>query len=215
MTTGSVSLPHAAVLLPTDLTPGPSDALLVIDVQNDFLPGGALAVPQGDAILPVIRDLLRLPFGLIVTSQDWHPPHHVSFQTATPAGPWPPHCVAHTHGAALAAELKLPTGTRAIFKGTQAEQDSYSAFGGSDAQGTPLAALLRQHGITRVFVCGLALDYCVRASALDARKAGLQTVVLTDACRGIAADLMPVLAELRAAGVVCCPSHALAQPRSQ
>lgn len=188
----------------------PSDALLIIDVQNDFLPGGTLAVPEGDAILPVIQHLVRLPFGLIVTSQDWHPAGHSSFKTVSPTGEWPPHCIAHTHGAALAAELPLPASTLAVFKGTQAEQDSYSAFGGQDAQGTPLAALLQQKGITRLFLCGLALDYCVRASALDARKAGLQTVVLTDACRSIAQDPAPVLAELKAEGVSCWLSHSLA-----
>ncbi|KXV63585.1 hypothetical protein AD949_07000 [Acetobacter orleanensis] len=192
-----------------DLTPGASDALLIVDVQNDFLPGGALAVPEGDAILPIIRDLVRLPFGLIATSQDWHPAEHVSFQTAIPAGKWPPHCVAHTHGAALASGLTLPSSTLAVFKGTQAEQDSYSAFGGTDAQGLPLAALLQKQDITRVFVCGLALDYCVRASALDAHAMGFQTILITDACRGIAEDLTPILTELREGGVSCYTSQAL------
>ncbi|WP_395495069.1 isochorismatase family protein [Acetobacter sp. KSO5] len=206
MTSGSHPLLHTPVPDAADLTPRPSDALLVIDVQNDFLPGGALAVPEGDAILPVIGKLLRLPFGLIVTSQDWHPAQHISFKTATPAGKWPPHCIAHTQGAALAADLALPANTLAVFKGTQADQDSYSAFGGRDAQATSLATLLQHHGITRVFVCGLALDYCVQASALDARTAGFQTVVITDACRGIASDLTPILVRLQDAGVTLCSS---------
>ncbi len=193
----------------THLSPGPEDALLIIDVQNDFLPGGALAVPEGDAILPVIQQLSCLPFGLIVTSQDWHPAQHVSFQTATPPGPWPPHCVAQTHGAALSADLALPARTQAVFKGTEADKDSYSAFGGADTHGTSLAALLQHNGISRVFLCGLALDYCVQASALDARTAGFQAVVLTDACRGIASDLTPTLNTLRAAGIALCSSSAL------
>lgn len=209
MTSGSHPLLHTPVPDAADLTPRPSDALLIIDVQNDFLPGGALAVPEGDAILPVIGKLLRLPFGLIVTSQDWHPAQHISFKTATPAGDWPPHCIAHTQGAALAADLTLPPNTLAVFKGTQTDQDSYSAFGGRDAQGTSLATLLQHHGITRVFVCGLALDYCVQASALDARTAGFQTVVITDACRGIASDLTPILARLQDAGVMLCSSAPL------
>lgn len=209
MTSGFHPLLRTSASDTAGLTPGPSDALLIIDVQNDFLPGGALAVPEGDAILPVIRELLRLPFGLIVTSQDWHPAQHVSFKTATPAGEWPPHCIAQTQGAALAAELTLPANTLAVFKGTQTDQDSYSAFGGADAQGTSLALLLQHHGIARVFVCGLALDYCVQASALDARTAGFQTVVITDACRGIASDLTPTLAKLQDAGVTLCSSATL------
>lgn len=202
-------------LLPTSapdaasLTPGPSDALLIIDVQNDFLPGGALAVPEGDAILPVIQELVRLPFGLIVTSQDWHPAQHISFKTPAHPDGWPPHCVAETQGAALAPDLALPARTVAVFKGTQADQDSYSAFGGADTQGTPLVTLLQRHSITRVFVCGLALDYCVQASALDARTAGFETVVLTDACRGIAPDLTPTLTALRNAGVTLDSSASL------
>ncbi|MFT8515573.1 MAG: nicotinamidase [Acetobacter persici] len=210
MISGSPSLPHTTPHHGMGLTPGPSDALLIIDVQNDFLPGGALAVPDGDAVLPVIRQLTHLPLGLIITSQDWHPAQHVSFKTATPAGPWPPHCVAGTQGAALTADLTVPADTVAVFKGAQTDQDSYSAFGGADAQGVSLAALLQRHGINRVFLCGLALDYCVQASALDARKAGLETVVLTDACRGIAHDLTPALTALRTAGVILCTSQDLA-----
>ncbi|WP_252346830.1 nicotinamidase [Acetobacter sp. P1H12_c] len=210
MISGSPSLRHTTPHHRMGLTPGPADALLIIDVQNDFLPGGALAVPEGDAILPVIRQLTPLPFGLIITSQDWHPAQHVSFKTATPAGPWPPHCVAGTQGAALAADLTVPADTLAVFKGTLTDQDSYSAFGGADAQGASLAALLQRHGINRVFLCGLALDYCVQASALDARKAGLETVVLTDACRGIAHDLTPALTALQTAGVILCTSQDLA-----
>ncbi|MCG0997292.1 nicotinamidase [Acetobacter persici] len=210
MISGSSSLRHTTPHHRMGLTPGPSDALLIIDVQNDFLPGGALAVPDGDAILPVIRQLTHLPFGVIITSQDWHPAQHVSFKTATPAGPWPPHCVAGTQGAALAADLTLPADTLAVFKGAQTDQDSYSAFGGADAQDVSLAALLQRHGINRIFLCGLALDYCVQASALDARKAGLETVVLTDASRGIAHDLTPALTILRTAGVVLRTSQDLA-----
>lgn len=209
MTSGSHPLLHTPVPDAAGLTPGASDALLIIDVQNDFLPGGALAVPKGDAILPVIQKLVGLPFGLIVTSQDWHPAQHVSFKTATPAGDWPLHCIAHTQGAALAADLTLPANTLAVFKGTQSDQDSYSAFGGTDTQGASLAPLLQRHGMTRVFVCGLALDYCVQASALDARTAGFQTVVITDACRDIASDLTPTLAKLQDAGVMLRSSASL------
>ncbi|MCX2561008.1 nicotinamidase [Acetobacter farinalis] len=186
--------------------PGPADALLIIDVQNDFLPGGALAVPDGNAILPALQHLVRLPFGMIVTSQDWHPSQHISFQ---PQGPWVPHCVARTEGAALAAGLSLPATAQAVFKGTLPEQDSYSAFGGADEHGTPLATLLQRHSITRVFLCGLALDYCVKATALDARANGLQTLVLMDACRGIAPDQTETLQTLRAAGVLLRTSQQL------
>lgn len=181
---------------PLSPPPGPQDALLIVDVQNDFLPGGSLAVAGAEAIIPVINAWAALPFGCVATSQDWHPPEHSSFAANTPAGPWPAHCVADTDGAALAADLRLPASTQAVFKGVDAETDHYSAFEGTTANGTPLADLLQAAGITRIFVCGVALEYCVRATALDARRHGFDTILLTEASKGLEADPTAVLNEL-------------------
>ena len=179
--------------------PGPGDALLVVDVQNDFLPGGALGVKDGDAILPPINRLLaawrarRLP---VFLSRDWHPPGHCSFKAQ--GGPWPDHCVAGTPGAEFSARLAVARDDAVISKATHRDRDAYSAL-----DGTPLAAMLRQRGITRLFVGGLATDYCVRATGLDARSAGLDVVVLRDAVCGVdveAGDSERALVELAAAG---------------
>jgi nicotinamidase-related amidase len=158
-------------------TPGPADALLVVDVQNDFLPGGALGIRGGDAILAPIGRLLGawrardLP---VFFSRDWHPDGHCSF--AAQGGPWPVHCVAGTQGAEFGTQLDVEPGDVVISKATRRDRDAYSAL-----DGTPLAALLRDRHIERLFVCGLATDYCVRATGHDARAAGLEVVVLTDA----------------------------------
>lgn len=157
--------------------PGPNDALLVVDVQNDFLPGGALGIAGGDAIVGPLNRLLEAwrAHGLpVYLSRDWHPPGHCSF--AAQGGPWPVHCVAGTHGAAFAAELAVEPGDIVISKATRCDKDAYSAL-----DGTPLAASLRGRGITRLIIGGLATDYCVRATGLDARAAGLGVVVLGDA----------------------------------
>ncbi|SOY46685.1 nicotinamidase/pyrazinamidase [Cupriavidus taiwanensis] len=198
-------------------TIGPDDCLLVIDVQNDFMPGGALAVPNGDEVVPVINRLARA-FGHVVVTQDWHPAAHVSF-AASHAGTqpfqmltlpygeqvlWPVHCVQDTPGAALHAGLHVPHARLVLRKGHHADVDSYSAFLEADrTTRTGLAGYLREHGVKRVFCAGLATDYCVAWSALDARAAGFEAAVIEDACRAI--DLQGSLArawqDLGAAGV--------------
>lgn len=166
------------------------DALLVIDLQNDFLPGGALAVPNGDAVIPVINHLTLLPFGQQAASQDWHPHFHVSFASthgrkATPDH-WPDHCVAGTHGAELAATLHQGRIGMVIRKGRDPDVDSYSAFMDNDrATRTGLDSWLKGLGISRVFITGLALDYCVRFTAIDAKALGFETIVVEDACRAV------------------------------
>ena len=163
------------------LQPGPGDALVVVDVQEDFLPGGALAVPAGDAVVPVLNRYIHefehrgLP---IFATRDWHPPGHCSFRQQ--GGPWPPHCIAETPGAQFARDLALPPGAEVVSKATRAEADAYSGF-----EGTDLASRLRQLRCARVFIGGLATDYCVRASALDALAEGFEVVVLEDATRAV------------------------------
>jgi len=177
-----------------------SDALLVIDMQYDFLPGGSLGVPEGDQVLaPVNEAMARFAaLGLpVYASRDWHPENHISF--AERGGPWPPHCVAETRGAAFSDELALPADTVIISKADSADADAYSAF-----NGTALADHLRQHGVTRVFVCGLATDYCVLNTALDARSEGFETVILPEAMRAV--NVQPqdgerAIAQMREAGV--------------
>ncbi len=176
-----------------------SDVLIVIDVQNDFCPGGALAVPRGDEVIaPVLRVAPR--FRHIVLTQDWHPANHISFAAshrgkkpfetiALAYGPqtlWPPHCVQGTQGADFHPELDLPQAEFILRKGFRPQIDSYSAFFENDrATPTGLAGYLRERGLTRVFVAGLAYDFCVGYSALDARRLGFPAVVLRDACRAI------------------------------
>ena len=158
-----------------------TDALLVIDMQYDFLPGGSLGVPRGDEVLAPINTLMALfaARGLpIYASRDWHPENHCSF--AARGGPWPPHCVANTEGAAFSKELVLPANTVIISKADREDADAYSAF-----NGTALAGHLRQHGVTRVFVCGLATDYCVLNSVVDARENGFDVVILPEAMRAV------------------------------
>jgi len=165
--------------------PGPADALLVVDVQNDFLPGGALGIHGGDAIVAPINRLLAawrrrgLP---VFLSRDWHPPGHCSFTAQ--GGPWPVHCVAGTRGAEFAAALAIAPDDVVISKATRADKDAYSAL-----DGTPLAGALLARGVRRLFVAGLATDYCVRATGHDARAAGLEVVVLKDAV--CAVDVQP------------------------
>jgi nicotinamidase/pyrazinamidase len=174
-----------------------TDALIVVDVQNDFCPGGALPVPQGDQVVPAINRILALTDWLTVATRDWHPQDHCSF---TPQGGiWPVHCVAGTRGAALHPGVQAMKIRRIISKATTRGVEAYSGF-----QGTELAGLLNGQGIRRVFVCGLATDYCVKATALDARKAGLDVVVLEDAIRGVEVkpgDCARAIEEMGAAGV--------------
>jgi nicotinamidase/pyrazinamidase len=173
-----------------------TDALIIVDVQNDFCPGGALAVPSGHEVVPVINQLLQHHW-LTVATKDWHPADHCSFKPH--GGPWPPHCVQETAGAALHPELNATKIQLVITKGTHPEREAYSGF-----QGTELARILRGKGVKRVIVCGLATDYCVRATAQDAVQEGFEVLVLEDAIRGVEVhpgDCQHALEELRQAGV--------------
>ncbi|WP_375456258.1 nicotinamidase [uncultured Methylobacterium sp.] len=198
------------------MTPGPGDALLVIDVQGDFLPGGALAVPEGDAVVAPIR-ALAARFRTVVLTQDWHPAGHASFASAHPGRApfetvrlaygdqvlWPDHCVQGTAGADLARDLDLPGAALVLRKGLNPAVDSYSAFAEADGTPTGLAGYLRERGIGRVVLCGLATDYCVAWSALDARAAGFAALVADDATRAIdqGGSLAQAWARMSAAGI--------------
>jgi nicotinamidase/pyrazinamidase len=163
----------------------PRDALIAVDVQNDFLPGGALGVPDGDAVVAPLNAWLRVFAArgcVTAASRDWHPVGHCSF--ASRGGPWPAHCVAGTAGAAFAAGLERPEGCLVVDKGTHADREAYSAF-----SGTTLADRLAAAGVRRLWIGGLATDYCVAATARDALKLGLEVVVLTDAVRAV--DVAP------------------------
>jgi nicotinamidase/pyrazinamidase len=172
------------------------DGLIVVDVQNDFCPGGALAVPDGDAVVPRVNELAReLPF--VVATRDWHPPGHSSF--AAQGGPWPVHCVQDTEGAELHPALEAAAIDVVLDKGQSSDTDGYSGF-----EGTGLESLLHARGVDRVHVAGLALDYCVKQTALDARRAGFDVVVHADAARPVEVqpgDGARAVEELRAAGV--------------
>ncbi|QHC36224.1 nicotinamidase [Komagataeibacter xylinus] len=186
---------HAGTLFITS-----ADALLVIDMQADFMPGGTLGVAGADGIVPLINRLCELPFGLVAATQDWHPADHVSFDMR--GGPWPVHCVAGTKGAALVPDLAQAHIGVVLRKGMRRDIDSYSAFeDNARASRTGLEELLRGRGISRVFVVGVALDYCVAASARDAARAGFATVVLTDACRSVAQSVAAVQAAFVNVGV--------------
>ena len=157
------------------------DALLAVDVQRDFEPGGALAVPNGDGVVPVLAACIEefnrnnLP---VIASRDWHPEDHCSFQMQ--GGPWPPHCVADTPGAELDPALGLPAEAKIIDKAQRADQDTYSAF-----EGNELHSWLREKGVQRLFIGGLATEYCVLNTATDALRNGYQVVLLADAIRAI------------------------------
>jgi nicotinamidase/pyrazinamidase len=178
--------------VPVDST---RDALIVVDVQNDFCPGGALAVPQGDEVIPAINRLLKQCW-LSVATMDWHPAEHCSFEPHD--GPWPPHCVQGTTGAELHPELDADRLQLTITKASHHDKDAYSGFDGTD-----LATILREKGVKRVVVCGIATDYCVKATAHDALKAGFEVIVLEDAIRGVEVnpgDCQRAIEELRSAG---------------
>jgi nicotinamidase/pyrazinamidase len=183
----------------------PDSALLLVDVQNDFCPGGALAVPEGDQVVPVLNAWTRafLAAGRpVFASRDWHPANSVHFVTG--GGPWPPHCVQGTPGADFHPGLAVPPEVVVLSKGMDpAESGGYSAFEAIDAEGRTLAERLRQAGVRRLYVGGLATDYCVRASVLDALRAGLAVTVIGDGVRGV--DVTPgdsarALEEMKAAG---------------
>jgi len=181
------------------ITIQPTDALIVVDVQNDFFPGGALAVADGDAVIAPINTLATR-FSHVIVTQDWHPTGHISFASTHDRQPfelhlgtqqrlWPDHCVAHSEGAALHPELNIPRAKHTIRKGQRTEVDSYSAFLENDGvTSTGLAAKLHADGIQRVFVTGLAYDFCVAATARDARTAGFAVFVIEDACRAVDVD---------------------------
>lgn len=176
-----------------------SSALILVDIQNDFLPGGALGVSRGDEVISVANRLIPY-FSQLIVTQDWHPPGHVSF------GSWPDHCIQGSGGAELSDQLKLPERTLRVQKGSDPLVDSYSAFFDNDhLHSTGLAERLREWGVDRLYLIGLTTEYCVKYSALDALALGFKTVVIVDGCRAV--DLSPgdgerALEELRAKGVL-------------
>ncbi|WP_414833931.1 bifunctional nicotinamidase/pyrazinamidase [Afifella sp. YEN Y35] len=208
-----------------DFSIGAQDLLLVIDVQNDFCPGGALAVPNGDAVVPVINALMPR-FQHVVLTQDWHPTGHQSFASAHPGRDpfqtfaaeygeqvlWPEHCVQGSAGAAFHPKLDTVPAELILRKGFRPGIDSYSAFYENDrTTETGLAGYLRERGFARLFLTGLATDFCVAWSALDARREGFTAVLVEDACRAIDLDgsLDKARAEMAAAGVSFVTSEAI------
>jgi len=201
------------------------DVFLVVDIQNDFCPGGALAVPAGDQAVPVINRLAAR-FAHVVLTQDWHPKGHQSFASSHPGtrpyqtievayGPqilWPDHCVQGTEGAAFRKDLRITHAELVLRKGYHRQIDSYSAFYENDRKTrTGLAGYLRERGFGRVFVAGLAFDFCVRYSAEDARREGFEVAVIEDACRGIDVDgsMAATRALFAERGIACVDAAAI------
>lgn len=201
-------------------------ALILVDIQNDFLPGGALPVPKGDEIIPVIQSLLKQPFDLVVATKDWHPQDHGSFAINHGKSPgemiklgnidqilWPVHCVQDSHGSEFAKGWDTTKISKIVYKGTDKLIDSYSTFFDNGHQkSTGLDEYLRKHGVTDIFIAGVATDYCVKFSALDALHLGFKVHIITDGCRGI--DLTPnastnTLKELQAKGAILTTSKEL------
>ncbi len=182
------------------------DALVIVDVQNDFCPGGALAVPDGDRVVPVLNgyaERFARDGAPVFASRDWHPVRTKHFKAD--GGVWPPHCVQGTRGAEFHPELRLPAGTEVVSKGMDPETDAYSCFQAETAEGLPFAAALGERGAGRLFVGGLATDYCVKATALDALKEGFEVVVLEDAVAAVdlaAGDGARALADMTGAGAL-------------
>jgi nicotinamidase/pyrazinamidase len=167
--------------LKKDFKIGRRDALVIVDVQNDFCPGGALPVPEGDQVIPALNDYIKIfkkANTKIIATRDWHPANHISF--IDQGGPWPPHCIQDTEGARFHPDLRLPRGTIIVSKAMDPHKEAYSGF-----SGTELAKTLQKEGATRLFVGGLATDYCVKNTVLDARELGFEAVLLLDAIRGI------------------------------
>jgi nicotinamidase/pyrazinamidase len=208
-----------------NLAIGDQDVLLVVDIQNDFCPGGRLAVPRGDEVVPLVNRLASR-FKHVVLTQDWHPPGHLSFASTHPGrkpyetievsyGPqilWPDHCVQGTPGAELRKDLLIAHAQLLLRKGYHREIDSYSAFYENDRKTrTGLAGYLRERGLTRVFLAGLAFDFCVRYSSEDAKHEGFDVVVIEDACRGIDVDgsMRATRERLGAIGVRCVAADAV------
>lgn len=203
------------------------DILLVVDIQNDFCPEGNLAVPRGDEIVPLVNRLGD-QFSHVVLTQDWHPRDHLSFASSHPGKKpydtvelsygsqilWPDHCVQGTPGAEFRKDLHIPRAELVLRKGYHRKIDSYSAFFENDRKtNTGLAGYLRERGFTRVFLAGLAFDFCVRYSAEDARKIGFDVVVIEDACRGIDVDgsIAKTRQQLAIVGADCVPSGAISK----
>src|ERR1700693_3967108 len=181
------------------IAPTDSDVLLVVDIQKDFCPDGRLAVPRGDEVVPIVNRIAA-KFTNVVLTQDWHPPGHLSFASSHPGRRpyetidaaygaqvlWPDHCVQGTPGAEFRADLQIPHAALAVRKGFRRSIDSYSAFFENDrTTPTGLAGYLRERGLARIFLAGLAFDFCVRYSAEDARREDFSVLVIEDACRGI------------------------------
>jgi len=184
--------------------PQAGDALIVVDVQNDFLPGGSLAVPDGQAVLAPLNRVAavfarrKLP---VFASRDWHPPDHCSFRPQ--GGPWPPHCLAGTRGAEFAPQLELPPTATVVSKATTVESDAYSGF-----QGTGLDAMLRSAGARRLFVGGLATEYCVFNTVKDGLAQGFAVLLMADAIRAVAdGDGARALTEMERLGAECVDSR--------
>lgn len=198
-------------------------ALILVDIQNDFLPGGSLAVPDGDKVIPVVNKL-QPPFPLVVATQDWHPADHGSFVASHPGKKvfeqiqlnglpqtlWPAHCVQNTKGAELAAALNRERIAKVFPKGTDAGIDSYSGlFDNGHRKSTGLGEWLKEQDVTKVYVCGLATDYCVKFTALDAVQFGFKTYLIEDASRGVnlqPSDVSNAIAEMKRAGVTVVQS---------
>jgi nicotinamidase/pyrazinamidase len=205
---------------------GDNSVLVVVDVQNDFCPGGALAVPRGDEVVPIVNRLAA-KFRHVVLTQDWHPHGHSSFASSHPGkrpfetitaayGPqvlWPDHCVQTTLGAEFHKSLHIPHAGLILRKGSDRAIDSYSALYENDRKTpTGLVGYLRERGLTRVFLAGLALDFCVRYSAEDARREGFAVFVIEDACRGIdiGGSIAATHKSFAALGISCLPTHTFA-----
>lgn len=190
-------------------------ALLIVDLQNDFCPGGALPVPDGDAVVPRVNHTIelferrRLP---IFASRDWHPRETKHFKAF--GGAWPPHCIQKTKGARFHPDLRLPKQAVIVSKGMDPEEDSYSAFQAVTREGRDLESVLHDFGVGELFLCGLAADYCVRASALDGAKRGFRTWVLEDAVRGVdmkPGDSLAALEDMKGHGVGIVETRGLAK----
>jgi len=175
------------------------DALILVDLQNDFCPGGSLAVKEGDTVVPVVNELQK-HFALVVATKDWHPAGHSSFETL-----WPPHCVQETPGAEFVADLDTSHIERVFLKGTDLEIDSYSGFFDNEhKRATGLGDYLQERSVSDVAIVGLATDYCVKFTALDAVSLGFKTTVVADACRGVEVnkgDTARAIEEMAAGGV--------------
>lgn len=202
-----------------------TDILLVVDIQNDFCPGGALSVPRGDETVPLVNALAR-KFQHVALTQDWHPPDHQSFASAHPGRQpyetielaygrqelWPDHCVQGTWGAAFRDDLAIPHAALVLRKGFRSSIDSYSALYENDRRTpTGLAGYLRERGFSRIFLAGLAFDFCVRFSAEDAHREGFGVVVVEEACRGIdvAGSMAATHESLAARAIACVPVAAV------